>query len=188
MLFRSFASGAYQVEARRYGFLESRRLFDRNHSVLEQESFSPDEFLRLSAQTDGSGAATSFEYDSANQVAKQIAPPLASGGSPRVQKFGYDALQRLIRTEDPDGGVALREYTPAGDLKSASGVRVNPVEYEYDAQGRLVRQWTFQDYAQRSGAAKTEWRYDPLNGRLIGKADDSGAASSLVYEIGRAHV
>ena len=68
-----------------------------------------------------------------------------------------------------DGASITNVYYPTGALKTKSGARTYPVEYTYDAQGRMKTMTTWSDFSQRKGARTTTWNYDPQRGWLAAK-------------------
>ena len=81
----------------------------------------------------------------------------------------YDNSQRVLNVLQPDGTTVANEYFPNGLLKKTSGSRTYPVEYTYDAQGRMKTMKTWQTFATDSGAAITTWNYDAYRGWLLSK-------------------
>ena len=77
--------------------------------------------------------------------------------SRQVTTTTYDTMGRAIAITQPDGTVVHKEYYPAGQLKQTYGSRTYPVEYTYDAQGRMKTMTTWQNFASRAGAATTAW-------------------------------
>ena len=76
----------------------------------------------------------------------------------------------------PDGTSVTNEYLQTGLLKKTSGSCTYPVEYTYDAQGRMQTIKTWQNFAGNSGTATTTWNYDVYRGWLNKKryADNNG--------------
>jgi RHS repeat-associated protein len=76
----------------------------------------------------------------------------------------------------PDGGVVSTAYWPTGAVRRVSGARTYPVEYAYDAQGRIKTLTTWQNFAADAGRAVTTWVYDATRGFPVGKlfADNAG--------------
>ena len=76
----------------------------------------------------------------------------------------------------PDNTSVTNEYFANGLLKKTYGSRTYPVEYTYDAQGRMQTMKTWQNFAANSGTATTTWYYDVYRGWLTNKvyADGKG--------------
>ena len=56
------------------------------------------------------------------------------------------------------------KYFLAGEHKTTYGSRAYPVEYTYDAQGRMLTMKTWKSFAANSGTAITTWNYDSQRG------------------------
>ena len=61
-----------------------------------------------------------------------------------------------VAITQPDGTVVHKEHYPAGQLKKTYGSRTYPVEYTYDAQGRMKTMTTWSN-SPPAGAATTAW-------------------------------
>ncbi len=72
------------------------------------------------------------------------------------------------------------EYFLTGLLKKTYGSRTYPVEYTYDAQGRMATMKTWQNFTAGTGTATTTWQYDMYRGWLTNKvyADGKGTIYS----------
>jgi len=80
------------------------------------------------------------------------------------------------KTTLPDNTSVTNEFFLTGQLKKAYGSRTCPVEYTYDAQGRMQTLKTWQDFAGDTGTATTTWNYDVYRGWLTNKTYDGGTA------------
>jgi YD repeat-containing protein len=109
-------------------------------------------------------------------------PAPAVGEAPQITFTAYDILGRPLKITQPDGASVFREYYPSGLLKRTYGARTYPVEYTYDAQGRMKTMTTYQDYAKRQGAAVTTWNYDPQRGWLMNKRYADGQGPEYEYD------
>jgi RHS repeat-associated protein len=95
--------------------------------------------------------------------------------------YQYDALGRVWRTLLPDGTSVTNEYFLTGLRKKTYGSRTYPVEYTYDAQGRLKTLTTWTNFASAQGAATTTWNYDAQRGWLTNKVYADGKGPSYTY-------
>ena len=70
----------------------------------------------------------------------------------------------------PDGATTTNEYHLTGLLKKTWGARQYPVEYAYDAQGRMTNMVTWQSFNLLTGSgaspATNTWQYDTNRGWL----------------------
>ena len=107
-------------------------------------------------------------YDDRGNVASQTAP-YYTGDPVYTTTFDYDALDRPVATNHPDGNWTQTDYGVAGVFVSTTSTDElgHPVTLHLDAFGRAVRK------EEPLGAAtvKTDYTYDDL-GRLTGIADD----------------
>jgi YD repeat-containing protein len=134
---------------------------------------------RLTTTTDSrTGTVTTQVYDSGDRVVTNKVE--ASGLSALVTVLHYDVMGRVWRTVQPDGTSVTNEFTVRGELKKASGSRTYPIEYAYDAQGRMTNMTTWRDHASGAGVARTSWTFDAYRGHLASKqyADGWGPAYS----------
>ena len=82
-------------------------------------------------------AKAEYEYDHNNNLTRVnlIAPDFAN----QVRNFSYDALNRLIREDNPENGTTLyTAYDALGNLKSKQDSAGNVLIMGYDAAGRLL--------------------------------------------------
>jgi YD repeat-containing protein len=96
----------------------------------------------------------------------------------------YDEMNRLTGQLLPDGSTTTNLYFPTGLLKKTWGSRIYPVEYGYDAQGRMTNMTTWQSFNLSTGSgtnsATTTWQYETNRGwlRLKGYANPSTGAAT----------
>ncbi len=107
-------------------------------------------------------------YDDRGNVASQTAP-YYTGDPVYTTTFDYDALDRPVAANHPDGNWTETDYGVAGVFVSTTTTDElgHPIALHLDAFGRAVRK------EEPLGAAtvKTDYTYDAL-GRLTGIADD----------------
>jgi RHS repeat-associated protein len=97
-------------------------------------------------------------------------PPLGPGQ--QVTTTFYDNMGRVTGKREPDATTITNFYKPTGSLFRTSGSRTYPVEYGYDAQGRMttMKTWqSFQGFTSGGGTATTSWNYDVARGWLKSK-------------------
>jgi len=127
---------------------------------------------RLQTLTDARNGATTFTYYGDDQLATVTTPAADAQNSPQVTTFYYNGLGQPNRIILPDTSETFRNYYPNGLLKREHGSQTYPVEFEYDSQGRLRYQHTWQSFLTNEGKATTEWRYNPYRGWLDEKRYD----------------
>lgn len=138
--------------------------------------FAFDGMNRMSYQADALGTVTQFGYDArGNRIAKsEAAGRLATGAElsaanivaldgevPRITRYTYDLLDRLIDETQPTGAVVRTTYTAAGERAAKTvdfgGINATTT-YAYDAAGRpafetdplgVVTQYQYDDFGNR---------------------------------------
>ncbi len=144
---------------------------------LGATSYGYDAFGRVQSLTDARNGTTWFTYNDAGQIVSTTTPEPGNGQPAQTTSTVFDAQGRALRVTDPDGTTVTNEYTLAGQLKKTYGSRAYPVEYTFDAQGRMKTMTSWQDFSGDSGTATTTWHYDTQRGWLTNKsyADGLGA-------------
>ncbi|NLH72829.1 MAG: RHS repeat protein, partial [Verrucomicrobia bacterium] len=168
--------GSSVVRTFSYGRLQSEVRKDSSGNTIGSTTYSYDAHGRVSATTDARNGTTYYAYNNADQVTSTTAPSLGTGEPQQVTLTFYDTLGRVTGTQLPDGSTTTNFYYQSGLLQKTSGSRIYPVEYTYDAQGRMRTMKTWQDFAGNTGTATTRWNYDPYRGWL--KSKDYPDASS----------
>lgn len=167
---------SYSVAITRYGTNVSQTAFDSTGAQLAQVTFGYDPHGRPCKFTDARTGTTTNYFNNADQVSGSASPIPAAGQSSQVTTMYYDDLGRVWKTTLPDSTSVTNEYFATGQLKKTYGSRTYPVEYTYDAQGRMKTMKTWQNFAANSGTATTTWNYDQYRGWLTNKIYDGGAA------------
>lgn len=152
-----------------YGRVISETRKDTSGNVVGSTTYTYDSHGRLASATDSLGRTTSWSYNNADQVLCVTSPAPGNGQTPQVTLTFYDLLGRACGTLLPDGSTTTNFYYPTGLLKQTSGSGSYPVQYSYDAQGRIRTMKTWQDFAADSGWAVTRWNYDRYRGWLVSK-------------------
>ena len=152
-----------------YGRLTKQTRQDTTGSTITEQSYDYDAHGRLDRITDLRNGATQLTHIAADIVSAITLPPSEAGAASQVYSTLYDNNLRPSTEISPDQGTVNTLYTPTGLPKHRSGARVYPVDYTYDAQGRLKTQTTWRDFGGSVGAAVTRWNYDPASGWLLSK-------------------
>lgn len=131
---------------------------------------------------------TIFAYNNADQQYQSTSPdPDGSGSqSAQITTHTFDALGRITQTQLPDSSLVKHEYFPTGAVKKTWGSHTFPVEFTYDAQGRVKTLKTWQDFNEstgsgNAGSATTTWSYSATRGWMTGKIYQ-GQTSGPVYD------
>ncbi len=105
-------------------------------------SYEYDAADRMTASIDASGRRTEHTCDPNGNRQTTTLPSLGAGQPTRVIRYTYDDLNRLKRTDYPDGSLATINYRPDGRKSDETDARGVTTVYTYDPTGRLqtVRQ------------------------------------------------
>ncbi|QNN46213.1 putative Ig domain-containing protein [Thermomonas brevis] len=114
-------------------------------SATAQVSVSLDRWGNVLVQTDPLGNVTQYAYNDRDQVIRQTAPSVKvidETGAERWQapetRWMYDALGRLIATQDANGHVRRYEYDAAGQQVRVTDATGGVSRKGYDVLGREV--------------------------------------------------
>lgn len=154
----------------------------------EVTSYAYDAALRRSKVVTALGSVRAYTYDLFGRIDQEIdyaSPADYTADSPyRTTEYTeYDDFDRLLSVSLPAGeGVQNMVYDDKGQLLTRSGANTYPVDYSYDATGRLETMTTYYGAADQAGstAAVTTWEYD-LRGRLTRKIYDDDSDVSYTY-------
>jgi RHS repeat-associated protein len=115
------------------------------------------------------GSDYAFAYDTGGQLREFVAPDGRRTG------YRFEPCRRLRRIEQPDGGsIEIAWGTAPGDLLTVRNEAGEVYAYEYDVEGRLLRE---------AGFAGFGWRYEyDRAGRLSRVTADDGAVTKVGYD------
>jgi RHS repeat-associated protein len=173
------ADGAYTITTNIAGRLTGVGQFAANGTLIGSTAFAYDSHGRQFKVIDGrAGTEIVSLFNNADQVVTNSvnAPGLPS----QITVNFYDNMSRVWRVMHPDATSVTNEYYVTGLLKKTYGSRTYPVEYKYDAQGRMTNMTTWQSYPS-GGAANTAWFYDGYRGWLTNKLDAAGKGAVYAY-------
>lgn len=183
-VYRYAPDGSVESDSFVNGRLASSRRLNSGYQVIAGRDFSYDPHGRLSGVTDLRNGTTTNSFDGADRVLTVTSPSPALGQPSQTVTNVYDVLGRLVAVRSPDGGVVTNEYYPTGLLRKTSGARTYPVEYKYDAQGRMKEMITWRDFAGSTGAATNTWNYSTNRGWLESKRYPDGNGPDYSYTAG----
>ena len=161
--------GSHSIQHFLHGKLQSVTRKDAGNTIISQVTYTYDAHGRQSTATDLRDGTSSFNHDDADRRIAMTTPPPGTGQPAQTTGYQYDYAGRVTVVSHPDGTSLTNEYEPTGLLSKKAGARTYPVQYGYDAQGRMTNMITWQDHAQDAGRATTRWEYDPMRGFLVRK-------------------
>ncbi|WP_143091848.1 RHS repeat-associated core domain-containing protein [Lentzea albida] len=132
---------------------------------------------------------TTNQYDGNGNVVEAVVsdltPVLQGGDAARVTKQFYDANDRLVRTEFPDGGVERTEYLDDTLTEVATDVRGTVWTTRSDEEGRILSRSTsgvgVDPLNPQATSLAVEFNsYDPV-GRLSATTDAMGRTRKYTY-------
>lgn len=174
----SAPDNSYTTTVYQNGRLRSTTQFDSTGAQLLAVTYDYDGFGRPITSTDARNGTTTNLLDGDGNVVSITSPSPDGIRSGLVVSNIYDSMRRIVQVVHPDGAVTTNTYYPTGLLEETSGSRIYPVEYTYDAQGRIKTMTTWTNFAAGSGSATTTWNYDSLRGFLISKQYNDGNGPS----------
>ena len=142
-------------------------------------AYAYDDYGRLERETRTGVGTTTFGYFDDGQVESLATPDPGTG----AQTTGYTYNKRgwVASITHPDAAVKETSYHPDGRIKREWGARTYPVDYTYDAQGRMKTLTTWRDFAGTTGAAVTTWNYHAQRGWLENKRHHDNQGPSYTY-------
>ncbi len=88
--------------------------------------------------------------------------------------YGYDAVNRLIKTINAAGDTIVYSYDSFGNTKAITSPEQNVTTYTYDPLNRRIQQTD-------SDGPVGSWSYDPV-GNVVSSADGDGNPTSYAYD------
>jgi YD repeat-containing protein len=135
-------------------------------------TYAYDALGRMVSMQDARGGVYSRGYDERGRVAWESDP--ATNGT----WYAYDALGRQIAVTNALGHVVETAYD-AEDRVIATWGATYPVEYDYDAYGRMTAMRTFRD--EEGAGDETRWLYEDATGVLTNKVYADGKGTAYTY-------
>lgn len=141
----------------------------------------------MSSATDARDGATTFTYFADDQIKTVTTPDpdtarSGPGYDPQTTSYAYNSGGRVQSVTHPDGGIVNTSYWPTGAVKRTSGTRTYPIEYTYDAQGRVKTLTSWQNFAGDAGKAVTTWNYHAQRSWLENKRFANNTGPSYMYK------
>jgi RHS repeat-associated protein len=126
--------------------------------------------------TDPLGHVAAYTYDAnGNRLSETRIRTLPGGGTETlVTQYEYDALNRLVKTTQPDGSTTRTVYNAIGKQSQTLDPLSRVTSYEYDAAGRLVKTVYPDGTAEASS-------YD-AEGRRLTSTDRAGRETNYIYD------
>ena len=140
-----------------------------------------DWFGRAASQTDPNGNTTVTTYDGIGRVTQ------VTNSDATTKTTVYNDTANTITITDENGNAHRYEYTPLGQIEKDYILSPEAllVEYQYDSQGRKVKEITYQS----SGAAKAtaQYTYDLFDKVLTKQITGTGVNTSETHTYNRAY-
>lgn len=157
---------------------------DARQDTMSWVGYNYDPHDRLQTVTDVvRGTATAYTYDVLDRVLTVTTPAGTAGQPNQVTTYTYDDMGRATQVTLPDTTTVHNTYYLTGELKKTHGSRTYPVEYVYDAQGRLKSMATWRSFASDSGKAVTTWSYDAQRGWMTRKNYSGAPGPGYAYDV-----
>lgn len=131
---------------------------------------------RVTGVTEPGGLTTSYLYDGLNNLSTVNQSGNGSTDAPRVRRFSYDWLSRLVTASNPETGTicygvwsgtnCINGYDAGGNLQYKTDARGVTTSYYYDLLHRMIAK------SYPAGTASSCYQYD--------KSTVPGAASNLL--------
>ncbi|WP_349771877.1 RHS repeat-associated core domain-containing protein [Thauera sedimentorum] len=151
---------------------EGRLIEQGRHSASFEQTLRRryDESGRLAHVRDNAGRSLQWHYDAQGRLERMVdalgfgypapadptARPAETDPAGRILAL-RDDFGRTVLTQSPDSGTVLRQFDAANRLVAMRDAGGNHARYDYDAQGRILRQ-TVTD-ARSGNDEVTVWRY-----------------------------
>jgi hypothetical protein len=151
-------------------------------SLLGWSAFVYDEHGRRKFAIDARNATNVYFFDVLDRVVVSRTPAPDAVNPAQTNAFRFDALGRITAITNAEGSVLYKQYFDSGELKATWGAREYPVEYAYDAQGRMTTMKTWQNFNGGAGTPTiTSWTNDTQRGWMVRKryADGKGTDSPI---------
>jgi RHS repeat-associated protein len=161
-LWRATALGT--LEQRRYD-TESRVIeaLRTTNAITQSVRYHYAHDGQLAGMSDNAGRHTSVLFDKASSQSAAVVDSLGrvqghiSGHAALNSKQLIDDFGRNVLTRSPDSGITARRFDEADRLISMTDALRNEARYDYDLQGRIVRQSA---HAANAEPLITRWRYE----------------------------
>ena len=174
--------GSYTISAFANGHLSTVTRKDSGNGQIAKTTYAYDAHGRQNTATDARNGTTTYTFNNADQITTVTTPAPGNGQSAQTTATAYDTSLRAWQVTQPDNTSVTNEFFLTGLLKKTYGTRTYPVEYTYDAQGRMATMKTWQDFVGNSGTATTTWYYNQYRGWLEKKVYQGETDTTLDYE------
>ena len=148
---------------------------------INQTVYGYDAQGRQNTVTGARNGTTTLYFNNVDQIVGTLTPSPDGVQSGQLTTNILDSMGRVVTIIQPDGTSVTNQYYFNGLLHKIYGSRTYPVQYTYDAQGRMLTMTTWTNFAASSGAAVTMWNYDGYRGFLTNKVYADGKGPLYAY-------
>jgi len=177
--------GTQTLQTNSYGRLITVMHKNSSGGQLQRTDYQYDGHGRQYRVVDARNGTTHFSLNNADQVTTVITPSPDDFLPAQVITTAYDNMGRSVRITQPDSTSVTNDYFATGLLKWTYGSRTYPLQYAYDAQGRMTSMKTYTNFSGNpnspGNAAETTWHYDSQRGWLVKKVYDGETDSTADY-------
>jgi YD repeat-containing protein len=174
--------GTQVVDTYTDGLLTQETTYDDADTPVTTTSYTYDHLRRMISSTDSIGA-TQYAYFQDGSLRSTTDP----AGHVTSQSNLNPLTGAAQTTTRPDGTTQSQTFDSQGDVTSQSGAGVLPATFGYDTTGtgNLTSVTTYQsNVLGGSGAATTQWAYDPTTGDLQSETYADGTQDAYHYNEG----
>lgn len=171
------------IEVIQRGRIVSRTRRTADGTPIQVIGFAYDHFGRLDRVTDSQNGTTTQTFGSGDLLLSTLTAVPGPGYAAQLTSYFYDKAGRLKGVVEPDSTWSTNFYFPSDLLQKTYGSRTYPVEYTYDAQGRMGTMTTWRSFSAGQGQtpATTLWTYDQYSGLLKTKSYAGSAGPTFKY-------
>ena len=183
-LTKTCADGSSAIVSNYFGRLISTTLFYSDGNRANCSFLEYDAHGRVSSTTDLENHRTNYTFTAGDEIATITTPAPMSGQTVQVTSNLFDKCGHITTVVLPDNTLITNSFTLSGELRQSSGSRTFPVQYSFDAQGRVTNMITWTNFVSGTGARAVSWIYSETGGNLQRKVFADGTSIGYTYTLG----